>query len=133
MTTYKSTLKDMPIITVEQVVQFRKVAIERERELLNEIINHDFRKFFETSGIKIISSSNTPYDIYNTPYRAFTSGAYKEPEQAIKDFQNSFISYLNGRRNVCIRCYPELRIYKEHSDSSNLYYVFCRFTAYLGV
>lgn len=109
---------------------------------------YSYIEMFQDNNIEVIGVCDKFSDPKGTPFVTLTSGGIKnqgEPmpviftshETAVKLFEDALLVWLNGRRRVYIRAYPEVReitlvqdSLHESWDKLTYYVVTCRITAY---
>jgi hypothetical protein len=109
---------------------------------------YSYKEMFEDNNIKVAALSDKYLDIKGEPFITLTSGGVKEQgsavpvlfadkETASKAFEDTFLTWLNGRRVIYLRMVPEMREETFMQDSLHdefskrvYYYVVCRLTAY---
>ena len=108
----------------------------------------NWRELFQDNNIIVSGTCDKSYDINGNAFVTFTSGGekkqgeivpalYSTKTKAVKAFEDGLLVWLNGRRKVYLRMFPEVREVKYCADTfhedynmETYYYVACRITAY---
>lgn len=109
---------------------------------------YSYKEIFQDNNIEVVKTCDKSTDDYGNEFITLTSGGVKEPgevfpslfstqKQAAKRFEDVLLVWLNGRRRIYVRMFPQMRtvtLFKEslHDEFSkaDYYNVVMRLTAY---